>query len=113
MRIVLAVLWLAALGGSCVGGVTLFGTLGDDSAPRIAAGAASACAWAVLPYVFARGVDAIRKLNAEDSPSWPPGSPACCARGLPGRERPATPPKPTAWTQRTWRCCEPRQRCNG
>ena len=62
---IVALFWLAALGGSCIGAFMLLRTLGDDSAPRIAAGAAFACAFAVIPYVFARGADALRKLRAE------------------------------------------------
>jgi len=67
MRIVLALLWLAALGGCCVGGLTLLGTLTADSAPQQAAGAAMACGWAVVPYVFARGANALRELHKEES----------------------------------------------
>jgi hypothetical protein len=44
--------------GSLLGGLILVGTLGSaQGAPQEAAGAAFACAAALLPYVFARSVE--------------------------------------------------------
>lgn len=51
-------LWVIACLGAVAGGLTLVGTfLGAASAPQQAAGAAFAAALAVVPYVFARGVE--------------------------------------------------------
>lgn len=45
--------------GTVIGGFILLSTLGADSAPQQAAGAAMAVACGVLPYCFARAIEKI------------------------------------------------------
>lgn len=48
--------------GALVGGWTFFETMvSATSAPQQAAGMAMACAWAILPYVFAKSVEMLQK----------------------------------------------------
>lgn len=53
------VIWLGVLIGCAAGGLFFFLALKSEAAPAQAAGAALACAAAVIPYVFARAIDEI------------------------------------------------------
>jgi hypothetical protein len=66
-RIGSVLLWLVALAGAGVG--TLFfvlAVMGSNGAPQETAGAAMACAIAVLPYVAARAWDELSGVNRPD-----------------------------------------------
>lgn len=58
-------LWVLSFVGAVLGGFVLFVTFTQSKgAPQEAAGAAIACALAVLPYVAARSITELRALNA-------------------------------------------------
>lgn len=57
MRIVLALLWIATLVSTCVGGLVLFSAINANAAPAQGAAAAVACGLAILPYVFTRAIE--------------------------------------------------------
>lgn len=63
MRLVWVLPILGTLGGAAVLALVL---MGANGAPQEAAGAAIACAAAVIPYVLARAVDALRGRGEED-----------------------------------------------
>lgn len=51
------VLWLLTVIGAVVGGMFLAGAFAEDSAPKQAASAAMAVAFAIIPYCLARARD--------------------------------------------------------
>ena len=61
--------WVCALIGSILGGLTLLSVAVQTGAPQQAAVAAIAVALAVIPYCFAR---AIEKIDGPKSPKWIP-----------------------------------------
>jgi hypothetical protein len=57
--------WVVSLlSGLAAGGMLLFTLTSSNGAPQEAAGAAIACGFAIIPYVFARAIsELIRKEN--------------------------------------------------
>lgn len=61
--------------GALLGGLQFVDTVvRATSAPQEAAGMATACAWAVIPYVFARSIEMLRS-SSTPRPIQPPPAP--------------------------------------
>lgn len=81
--------WIIAILGSLAGGLTLFSTmLNATGAPQQAAGAAMACAFAVVPYVLARSIDGATNLDEAKKQT------ALLAQIVRNMTQPAPPPVP-------------------
>lgn len=62
--------WLLPLLGAIVGAITIGLTMaGATSAPQEAAGYAAACAFAIVPYVFAKAVQGMGGTTREEEAS--------------------------------------------
>lgn len=60
MRAFIALCWFVTLFSSAIGVISLLDALRADSAPKQAAAAAMAVAFAVLPYVATRAIEGMR-----------------------------------------------------
>lgn len=59
-----SICWILTIVGVAVGIVVLLMTLDSDSAPKQAAGAATAVAFVVIPYCLARAVEGLTSEKA-------------------------------------------------
>ncbi|MGY3265836.1 hypothetical protein [Lysobacter sp. HA35] len=60
MRAFIVICWVVTLLGALIGGISIIDALNADSAPKQGAGAALACAFAIVPYVFTRAIEGMR-----------------------------------------------------
>lgn len=63
--------WFVTAGCACIGLLNMGTAYAAQSAPQQAAGAALACGWVIIPYVFTKAMEGLRSLYSETAAPSP------------------------------------------